>query len=197
MVEKTMEQNKDERVRTEILQAAERVFQKWGLNKATMEDIASEAGKGKSTLYYYYESKDAIFDAVVRQEVDHLLSTARESALTGKTAKEKIKLYIVTLMMEMKHFLVLYAIVRREIRGDQKVIQKLRRIFQDKEEAFVKDILLEGIRSGEFSFINEGELALFTKTIIGIIHSLELHFGLESDDVDQIEIAARLISNGI
>ncbi len=192
-----MEQNKDEKVRAEILQAAERVFQKWGLNKTTMEDIASEAGKGKSTLYYYYESKDAIFDAVVRQEVDYLLSTARKAASTGKTAKEKIKRYIVSLMMEMKNFIVLYAIVRREIRGDQKVIQKLRKVFQDKEEAFVKEILLEGIRSGEFSFIDENELLQSTKAIIGIIHSLELYFGIETDDVNQIEVAARLISNGI
>ena len=35
---------KDDIVRAEILKAAERVFQKWGINKTTMEDIAREAG---------------------------------------------------------------------------------------------------------------------------------------------------------
>jgi AcrR family transcriptional regulator len=39
---------KDGDVKNSILEAAKRVFQKWGLNKTTMEDIAHEAGKGKS-----------------------------------------------------------------------------------------------------------------------------------------------------
>ena len=61
---------KDDLVKAEILKAAERVFQKWGSNKTTMEDIAREAGKGKSTLYYYYQSKEEIFDAVVIVEFE-------------------------------------------------------------------------------------------------------------------------------
>lgn len=44
--------NKDDLVKTSFLQAAEKLFQRWGINKTTMEDIAREAGKGKSTLYY-------------------------------------------------------------------------------------------------------------------------------------------------
>ncbi len=34
-----------------------------------MEDIAKAAGKGKSTLYYYYTSKDEIFNAVIEDEM--------------------------------------------------------------------------------------------------------------------------------
>ncbi|PKN72465.1 MAG: TetR/AcrR family transcriptional regulator, partial [Deltaproteobacteria bacterium HGW-Deltaproteobacteria-10] len=56
--------NKDEEVKQAIKAAAKRVFAKWGLNKTTMEDIAGEAGKGKSTLYYYFKSKEEIFETV-------------------------------------------------------------------------------------------------------------------------------------
>ena len=52
--------HKDDIIRADILRAAEALFQKWGLKKTTMEDIAKEAGKGKSTLYYYFKSKAEI-----------------------------------------------------------------------------------------------------------------------------------------
>ena len=87
--------NKDDIVKAEILKAAERVFQKWGSNKTTMEDIAREAGKGKSTLYYYYQSKEEIFDAVVIVEFEKILQKAKESAQETETAKERLITYIV------------------------------------------------------------------------------------------------------
>ena len=45
----------------QILDAAMHVFVKSGYSKTTMDDIASESGFGKATLYYYYPSKDEVF----------------------------------------------------------------------------------------------------------------------------------------
>ena len=65
--------NKDEEVKKEIIEAAKVVFQKWGLKKTTMEDIAKEAGKGKSTLYYYFKSKEEIFEMLAKAEINNIL----------------------------------------------------------------------------------------------------------------------------
>lgn len=51
-----MSKTKDELLKEKILTGADMLFQKYGLTKTTMEDIAREAGKGKSTLYYYFKS---------------------------------------------------------------------------------------------------------------------------------------------
>jgi AcrR family transcriptional regulator len=188
---------KDEIIRAAILQAAERVFQKWGLNKTTMEDIAGEAGKGKSTLYYYYQSKDEIFDAVVAMEIGNILSKARESTVEVISAKEKITKYIVSSINEMKNYAIIYGIVRREIKGNQGIIKKLRELFKYKDEMFIKEILHLGIQSKEFSFLNENELNTAAKATVGIIHALEVYLLLENDDIGQIDIVAKLIANGI
>ena len=37
------------------------IFKKYGFEKATMNEIAKEAGLSKSALYYYYESKEDLF----------------------------------------------------------------------------------------------------------------------------------------
>ena len=116
--------DKDDIVRDAILQAAERVFQKWGSNKTTMEDIAREAGKGKSTLYYYYQSKEEIFDAVVISEFEKILKKAKELAEETKTAKERLIKYIVESINEMKSRISAYTIIREEIKRNQNFIKK-------------------------------------------------------------------------
>jgi AcrR family transcriptional regulator len=189
--------NKDDIVRDDILRAAERVFQKWGMNKTTMEDIAGEAGKGKSTLYYYYKSKDEIFDAVVKLEFEKILSRAQESTLDVSSAKDKLKKYIVTSITEMKNIVSAYTIIRAEIKRNQNFLDKVRKIFESSEEQFIKKILRTGVETKEFSFINSNELNTAAKTIIGMIHALELYLLLENDDTNQIDIAAKIISNGI
>lgn len=189
--------NKDDIARDSILQAAERVFQKWGLNKTTMEDIASEAGKGKSTLYYYYKSKEEIFDEVVKLEVGKILEKAIRSTEEVGSAKEKIITYLVVSVHEMKNKISAYTIIREEIKRNQSFIEKLREFFDRQEEKFIKEILQFGLKNKEFSFFKAGELETTAKTILGIIHALELYLLLENDDMEQIDIAIRLFANGL
>jgi AcrR family transcriptional regulator len=49
---------KEEIFKEDIIREAQKLFQTYGLKKTTMEDIAKALGKGKSTLYYYYQSKE-------------------------------------------------------------------------------------------------------------------------------------------
>ena len=57
--------------RTEqIVEAAIAVFSRLGFHKARMDDIAREAGVSKGTLYWYFESKDAITKALLQYLFD-------------------------------------------------------------------------------------------------------------------------------
>lgn len=188
---------KDDLVKAEILKAAERVFQKWGSNKTTMEDIAREAGKGKSTLYYYYQSKEEIFDAVVIIEFEKIIQKAKELAQETETAKERLITYIVESINEMKNRISAYTIIREEIKHNKNFIGKLRDTFKGREEKYIQEILKFGLENKEFTFINKSEVAIAAKTITGMMHALELYLLLENDDTAQIDIAARFIANGL
>ena len=189
--------SKDDIVKAEILKAAERVFQKWGSNKTTMEDIAREAGKGKSTLYYYYQSKEEIFDAVVIVEFEKILQKAKELAQETETAKERLITYIVESINEMKNRISAYTIIREEIKHNKNFIGKLRDTFKGREEKYIQEILKFGLENKEFTFINKSEVAIAAKTITGMMHALELYLLLENDDTAQIDFAARFIANGL
>lgn len=50
-----------------ILEAANAVFLRKGMDGARMQEIADEAGINKALLHYYFRSKDRLFDAVFKK----------------------------------------------------------------------------------------------------------------------------------
>jgi AcrR family transcriptional regulator len=53
----------------EVLEAALEVFAEKGYAAARMEDIAVRAGAAKGTIYLYFPSKEAVFEALVRSTI--------------------------------------------------------------------------------------------------------------------------------
>ena len=49
-----------------ILEAAEKVFYRNGKAGTSMQDIADEAGITRTSLNYYFRSKDKLFESVFR-----------------------------------------------------------------------------------------------------------------------------------
>ncbi len=60
----------------EILAAALAAFVEHGYAATKLEDVARRAGVTKGTLYLYFESKEALFKAVVRETIVPLLSAS-------------------------------------------------------------------------------------------------------------------------
>ena len=54
--------------RRQILDGARRVFLADGFDGASMNDIARVAGVSKGTLYVYFESKESLFEALIRDD---------------------------------------------------------------------------------------------------------------------------------
>jgi len=64
--------------REQILIGAEKLFTRYGYLKTTMDDIAEIAGLKKASLYYYYNSKDAIFRDVIMKEINNFIIEAKQ-----------------------------------------------------------------------------------------------------------------------
>ena len=67
------------RNRTRVLEAAKAVFSSGGA-QASLEAVAREAGVGIGTLYRHFPTREALFEAVYRREVDQLVALAAELA---------------------------------------------------------------------------------------------------------------------
>jgi AcrR family transcriptional regulator len=58
----------DSAKRRQIMEGARRVFLADGFDGASMNDIARVAGVSKGTLYVYFDSKEQLFEALIREE---------------------------------------------------------------------------------------------------------------------------------
>jgi AcrR family transcriptional regulator len=67
--EEQLEHLRDER-KERIMEAAVRVFARYGISGAKMSMIATEAGSSHGLLYHYFKSKDELFTAVVRDAME-------------------------------------------------------------------------------------------------------------------------------
>lgn len=71
---------RQERRRTEILDAATKVFAQVGFASTDVQQIAIAAGVGKGTVYRYFPSKEELFLATVDQGMQRLSSAVRSAA---------------------------------------------------------------------------------------------------------------------
>ena len=79
-------------VRQRILDAAEQRLWHYGFKKTTIDEIASDAGVGKGTVYLYFESKEDIGLAIMTQfKENNLREVAAIAAAPEKTPVEKLK----------------------------------------------------------------------------------------------------------
>ena len=63
------------RNRERVLEAAKTVFSAGG-KEASLEAVARQAGVGIGTLYRHFPTRDALYEAVYRREVEHLADLA-------------------------------------------------------------------------------------------------------------------------
>ncbi|MDY3114930.1 MAG: TetR/AcrR family transcriptional regulator [Sutterella sp.] len=64
--------------REEILAGARRCFLNIGFHRTTLRDIAQELEMSVGHIYNYFESKEAIIEAMVRRETEQFLAMLRE-----------------------------------------------------------------------------------------------------------------------
>jgi AcrR family transcriptional regulator len=169
----TMLVAKDDMIRLEILREAQKLFQQFGLRKTTMEDIARAMGKGKSTLYYYYCSKEEIFDAVVMKEMEEVFGNVRQAVEKAVTAEEKLKAFTLTRIKAVQKKVNLYKIVNREMQETVYCMKHLHTEYDIREAKLVKDILSFGIDNGEFLKDISGDLDLLPSVMVSSLRGLE------------------------
>lgn len=92
-----------EQTRKRLLGAAARLFAKHGFQGTSVDDVAEAAGYSKGALYYNFQSKDDLFEALVEESIGEMIA-GLESALGGAhTIEEKLAAMQRVLTEEERH----------------------------------------------------------------------------------------------
>ncbi len=65
-------------IKEKILLVAERLFASKGYDAVGVQEIVVESGVTKPTLYYYFECKQGVLEAIIEQKGTRLIQTTRE-----------------------------------------------------------------------------------------------------------------------
>ncbi|MCF8359556.1 MAG: TetR/AcrR family transcriptional regulator [Prolixibacteraceae bacterium] len=161
--------NKKDLNREAILEIAQDIFSKYGYKKTTLDDIANAVRKGKSSLYYYFNSKEDLFQAVISKEVEILKEALEKVVFRSMDPEEKLREYILTKLGTFRGLANLYNALENDVTAIG-FIDEIKEKNEKYEIRMIKRILIEGVRRDKF---NIDDLNL---TAIGITTAMK---GLE------------------
>ncbi len=151
-----MNENRDagdnkEEVRARIVHAATQIFGRFGFKKTTVNDIAHFLRKGKSSIYYYFNSKEEIFEAVVNKEAHQFDEEINVLLESSENPREKLRKHV-HLRMEMVNRLVNYfELLKNDDLTHLFFAEKVRKKYDTQEVLIIKRIIKEGIDKGVFN----------------------------------------------
>lgn len=181
----------------QILNVAQKIFARFGIKKTTMEEIAQLARMGKSTLYYYFKSKEDIFAEVIRKESNIVRKKLEEAVNKAKTPQEKIAAYVLTRMKYFKELSNYYTSLTDGYLEHYSFVEKEREEFTRFEMVSLKKILEEGVSLGVFQIENVGVTArMITLAMKGMEYPLIVDNSVE-DMEHEIQLMLNIFFKGI
>jgi AcrR family transcriptional regulator len=149
-----------------------------------MDEIAIASRKGKSSIYYYFASKEEIFKAVVEKEAsimkDELLNAHNEA----ESPAQKLKMHVLVRMRAMEKLANFYSAIKDDYLSHLDFIDKVRKKYDEEEIQMMENILIEGVEKGTFEI---EDTALAATAIVTVLKGMEipLFWGVEEQDVER------------
>lgn len=173
--------NKREQKKQTILDVAQKIFSRFGLNKTTMDEIAKATRIGKATLYHYFSSKEQIFSEVIDKESQILISKLKEAVENANSPQEKIRAYIITRVNYLNTLANTYSALTDDYLEHYTSVIKFRKEFSKHEIQTLESVLRSGVDQKVFSVMKIYDVA---KVMGVVLRGLE--FALLSEEKSEI-----------
>ena len=150
------------KTRQNFVDVARQLFAKNGLENTTMNDIAQASGKGRRTLYTYFESKEEVYSAVIEYELERLSDKLDEGAEKRMRPQDKVVELIYTHLNMIRETVVRNGNLRAEFFRNIWMVEKVRKNFDEDEIELFRKVINAGKASGEFDIDNVDLVAMIT-----------------------------------
>ena len=148
-----LQQERADQTKARILEAATQAFGEHGLAGARTAQIAAAAGVNKALLYYYFRSKDELYDATLDAAAQQIVSRSMETLNTGGSAGERL------VQFALNHFdrihsqqtfqNLMHQEMTRVYRGEKNALSSIvEKVFRPTTERFF-ELVAEGQGTGE------------------------------------------------
>lgn len=133
-----------------ILEAAQKRFGLFGVEKTSMREIAEDLNLSKASLYYYYPDKESLYRAVVEKEQDEFIRDILERISVLGKAELMLKEYAAARLSYFRGLLNLSRLRLQAFSDLKPVLKDTMLAFREREKEIIIRILTTGRSEGVF-----------------------------------------------
>lgn len=188
--------NKEE-YRKKVIITAGQIFSRYGFKKTTMDEIAKALKMGKSSIYYYFQSKEEIFEAVVLYEANILRNELTTTIKSVESPVEKMKNYVFVRMKAFEKLSNYYNAIFDKNLDHFEFVENIRSKYDREELAILRLILYHGARRKVFNVVNSEYTALAVQTTLKGLE-VPLFWKKKEDNIElRLNAVLDVLFNGI
>jgi AcrR family transcriptional regulator len=181
----------DHEVREQIVAAAEEHFRRYGFEKTTVSDLAKAIGFSKAYIYKFFDSKQAIGEAICSQTLRAFVTAVEEEVAGAPTSTEKFRRMFKTLTSTAVTLFFndrkLYDLSASSAREGWRSAQ----VFVERVKQILMEIIREGRENGEFERktpLDETVSAIFL-VMVPYVNPLLLQHQLDRIEEAQVQLS--------
>jgi TetR/AcrR family transcriptional repressor of mexJK operon len=142
----TIDKSKEEA----IIKAARKRFAHFGYSKVTMDEIAGDVEMGKASLYYYFPTKENLFQEVIVQEQEEFADEIEKILQNENCAEDKLVQYVDQRLKYFQKLFNLGALSFYSFIEKKSHFKQYYKDFEERELQLLSKIFDEGKKKNEF-----------------------------------------------
>jgi AcrR family transcriptional regulator len=162
-----------DKVREEIIKGASVVFETYGLERASMQDISKASKKGRSTLYYYFNNKMEVLDAVAERTCKIIFAECKAKIKMDAPLEQNMTNFHKQKLQETRKLNSRFHLVLKDLRTDPSTMLIKFRLYMDEEIMLIHKMLDWSIERKEIAYLNNEDRRFLAETFVTAFKSFE------------------------
>lgn len=163
----------DENVKEQIVSAATNVFENYGITRVSMQDISKASNLGRSSLYYYFNNKGQVFDAVGEKLFNKIFEKCKSQVNPEASLTSNLEKFQSTKLQEIKTMNKRFNLAFLDLKNDPSVLFSKMRVLLKEETDLLDQMISWAIRREEIRQLTKDEQHFLAEIIVTTFRSFE------------------------
>ena len=164
-------------VKSLIVESATKYFSKFGFYKTTMDEIARHIHKAKGILYYYFKSKEELFNEVLKQELGMVKAELSKIVNSDKDSLIILKDYMLTRLKLLHKAVNYHETLKADFFEKYHFVKDVRDDFKEFERVQLTLILKKGKKEG---YLDVKNINSTVNIIMMVVNGIEIPLFLQN-----------------
>lgn len=181
----------------QIIDSARELFEKYGIKKTSMDEIAKNAGVTKKTVYSYFSSKNELINYFVKEELNYMKSIVEKYEAKDGDYFENVHQGLCKMLNYKKKSIIINIFMKEADDTNLKVLKDNLNRIDTQTKNYIKEVLEKAEKAGHIKVKN---IDIVTFLIYKMYIALMFDWDEGDKELDDKEIAdniLQILRNGL